>query len=296
MANGWDGRSGVRIVAMTAEKSLIADNLDGIRDRVSRAAARCGRRAEEITLVAVSKTFPAEAIRAAHELGLRHFGENRVQEWEEKKKDLAGVDAMWHLIGHLQSNKARRAASLFGRVDSVDSFSLAQKLDAAVAVEQPAAKIMGVFSGVETRDERAISMSDLKVRPPTSQHPSANREGTAGEGKRMGILVEVHIGGEETKSGVGEAELVSVAEGIAGLAHLELLGLMTIPPFFEEAERVRPFFAKVRGLRDGLSARLGRGLPVLSMGMSHDFEIAIEEGATEIRVGTALFGDRRARL
>ena len=123
------------------EKCLIADNLAGIRERVSRAAARCGRRAEEITLVAVSKTFPAEAIRAAYELGLRHFGENRVQEWEGKQKELAAVDATWHLIGHLQSNKARRAASLFGRVDSLDSFSLAQKLDAAVAAE-------GVAGGV----------------------------------------------------------------------------------------------------------------------------------------------------
>lgn len=240
------------------EKSLIADNLAGIRERVSRAAARCGRRAEDMTLVAVSKTFPAEAIRAAHELGLRHFGENRVQEWEGKQKELADVDATWHLIGHLQSNKARRAASLFGRVDSVDSFSLAQKLDGAVEAE-------GAAGGVR-------------------------------EGNRLGILVEVHIGGEETKSGVGEVELPGLVEGIAGLAHLELLGLMTIPPFFEDVECVRPFFAKLRGLRDGLSARLGRGLPVLSMGMSHDFEIAIEEGATEIRVGTALFGDRRARL
>jgi PLP dependent protein len=291
---------------MTAEKTLIADNLGQIRERVSQAATRCGRRAEEITLVAVSKTFPAEAIRAAHELGLRHFGENRVQEWEGKQKELEGIDATWHLIGHLQSNKARRAANLFGRVDSVDSFSLAQKLDAAVAAEQSAAKITGMSSGVETPEERASFVSDLKVRPPRNQTLSASYEGTFGEGaakeeaagerKRLGILAEVHIGGEETKSGIGEAELPALAEGIAGLAHLELLGLMAIPPFFEDVGRVRPFFVKLRALRDGLSARLQRGLPVLSMGMSHDFEIAIEEGATEIRVGTALFGDRRAKL
>jgi pyridoxal phosphate enzyme (YggS family) len=244
-----------RIAAMTAEASSIAGNLERIRKRMARAAERCGRRTEEITLVAVSKTFAAEEIRAAHGLGLRHFGENRVQEWEEKRKELEGVDATWHLIGHLQSNKARRAANLFNRVDSLDSFPLAQKLDAAAA-----------------------------------------GEGAEGEGKRLGVLIEVSLGNEEAKSGVAEAELPGLAEGITALAHLELLGLMTIPPFFEDVERVRPFFAKLRGLRDEVSGRLGRRLPVLSMGMSHDFEIAIEEGATEVRVGTALFGARRSKL
>ena len=234
---------------MTAEMKTISDNLERIRERMARAASRCGRRTEEVTLVAVSKTFPAEAIRAAHQLGLRHFGENRVQEWEGKRKELVDIHgATWHLIGHLQSNKARRAAELFDRVDSVDSLSLAQKLNAA---------------------------------------PEA-------AGKRLGVLIEVHLGDEESKSGVAEAELAELADGVATLAHLELLGLMTIPPFFEDAERVRPFFSKLRGLRDELSVRVGRKLPVLSMGMSHDFEIAIEEGATEIRVGSALFGRRMA--
>ena len=229
---------------------MIADHLARIRERMARAASGCGRRVEEVTLVAVSKTFPAEAIRAAHELGLRDFGENRVQEWEGKRKELADIHgATWHLIGHLQSNKARRAAEIFDRVDSVDGLSLAQKLDAAAEAA----------------------------------------------GKQLGILIEVNLGGEESKSGVSEKELGELAEGIASLAHLELLGLMTVPPFFEDPERARPFFAKLRGLRDELNGKLGRSLPVLSMGMSHDFEIAMEEGATEIRVGSALFGARQSR-
>lgn len=216
---------------------------------MAQAAQRAGRRADEITLVAVSKTFPPEAIRAAFEAGLRHFGENRVQELESKWPLVADLEATWHLIGHLQSNKARRAASLFHHVDSVDSLPLAQKLDAAAAVE----------------------------------------------GKRIQVLIEVHMGEETTKSGVAEAELPALAESVAALAHLELRGLMIIPPFFEDVNCVRPYFRKLREWRDRLQSRLGRALPVLSMGMSHDFEIAIEEGATEIRVGSALFGVRRAK-
>ncbi len=239
--------TGARIAAMTVEKSTISANLERIRQRMARAADRAGRRGEGITLVGVSKTFPADTIRAAYQLGLRHFGENRVQEWESKTAQLAGLDATWHLIGHLQSNKARRAAHLFHRVDSVDSVSLAQRLDGAAQEEA----------------------------------------------KRLGVLIEVKLGGEETKSGVAEADLATLVEGIAVLRHLDLLGLMTIPPFFEDAERARPFFAKLCELRDDLSRRMGRPLPVLSMGMSYDFEIAIEEGATEVRVGTALFGERR---
>jgi PLP dependent protein len=225
----------------------IAANLDRVRERIARAAARAGRRVDEIKIVAVSKTFPAEAIRAAYDTGLRAFGENRVQEFESKRAKLADLaDATWHLIGHLQSNKARRAVNLFHRVDSVDSLSLAQKLDSAADAE----------------------------------------------GKRVSVLVEVHLGGEATKSGVAEEYLASLAESILSLSHLELLGLMTVPPYSDDAERARPYFHKLRELRDGLSRQLGRPLPILSMGMSHDFEVAIEEGATEIRVGTALFGER----
>ena len=234
---------------MPPQDTLIASNLAEIRERIARSAVRAGRAAGDITLVAVSKTFPPEAIRSAYELGLRHFGENRVQEWESKRAAVADLDATWHLIGHLQSNKARRAASLFDRVDSVDSIVLAQRLDAAAASES----------------------------------------------KRLKVLIEVHQGGEETKSGVPEADLPALAESVAQLRNLELLGLMTIPPYFEEPERVRPYFRRLRELRDQIGAQLRLPLAVLSMGMSHDFEIAIEEGATEIRVGTALFGERSKR-
>ena len=231
---------------MPPQNTPIASNLAEIRERIARSAARAGRAAEDITLVAVSKTFPAEAIRSAYELGLRHFGENRVQEWESKRAAVADLDTTWHLIGHLQSNKARRAASLFNRVDSVDSVALAQKLDAAAA----------------------------------------------SEARRLKVLIEVHLGGEETKSGVPEADLPSLAESIARLPHLELLGLMAIPPYFDDTERVRSYFQRLRALREQVGAQIKMPLSVLSMGMSHDFEIAIEEGATEVRVGTALFGER----
>jgi PLP dependent protein len=229
-----------------SDQTAIAANVARVRERVAIAAERAGRRPEEITIVAVSKTFPVEAIRAAFAAGLRHFGENRVQEWESKRAAVAQLDATWHLIGHLQSNKSRRAAYLFHRVDSVDDLALAKRLDAAAAAE----------------------------------------------GKNLPVLIEVHLGGEETKSGAAESELPSLAASIAPFAHVDLLGLMTIPPFFDEPESARPYFRKLRALRDDVSRRLGRKLPVLSMGMTHDFEIAIEEGATEIRIGTAIFGER----
>jgi pyridoxal phosphate enzyme (YggS family) len=234
---------------MSPDFTSIAPNLTLIRERIASASKRAGRRADEITLVGVSKTFPADAIRAAYEIGLRDFGENRVQEWETKRPHLDDLRATWHLIGHLQSNKARRAVRLFSRVDSVDSIDLARKLDSSAAEE----------------------------------------------GKRLPISIEVHLGNEETKTGISETDLPSLAEAVAKLPQLELLGLMTIPPFADDAELARPYFRKLRELRDALSTRLGRPLPVLSMGMSHDFEVAIEEGATEIRVGTALFGGRQAK-
>jgi pyridoxal phosphate enzyme (YggS family) len=242
---------------MAAEDSVIAANLERLRERVARAAGRAGRRPEDVTIVAVSKTFPVEAIRSAYRAGLRHFGENRVQEWESKQAQLANLKATWHLIGHLQSNKVRRAAHLFHRVDSVDSFALTQKLDTSFAME-------------------------------------AAETGAAAGPKRLQVLIEVRLGNEATKSGVAESDLPKLAEGVAGLAHLELLGLMTIPPFLDEPEEVRSYFAKLRELRDNLVRRVGQSLPVLSMGMSHDFEVAVEEGATDIRVGTALFGVRKS--
>ena len=229
----------------------VGENLTRIRARIAAAAQRAGRRSEEITLIGVSKTHLAEAIRAAYAAGLRDFGENRVQEWEAKRGGLAGLkDTKWHLIGHLQSNKAARAAGLFHSVDSVDDFSLAQRLDRA-------------------------------------------RRDAAG-GEKLRVLLEVRIAEEETKSGVNINELPSLAERVATLPALHLSGLMCIPPFLEDVAQVRPYFRRLRELRDQLATQLGQALPVLSMGMSHDFEVAIEEGATEVRVGTALFGQRPA--
>jgi pyridoxal phosphate enzyme (YggS family) len=228
----------------------IRDNLLRVQERISAAARRAGRRSEAITLIGVSKTHSAEAIREAYEAGLRHFGENRVQEWEGKQSGIQDLNATWHLIGHLQSNKAARAAKLFDSIDSVDDFALAQRLD------------------------RARSES--------------------GGTERMRVLIEVHIAKEEAKSGAAIEELPALVEKVMTLPKLRLAGLMCIPPFAENAEEARPHFKRLRELRDGLAKRLGLGLPVLSMGMSHDFEVAIEEGATEVRVGTALFGTRGA--
>jgi PLP dependent protein len=226
----------------------VRENLLRIQERIATAAARAGRRAEEITLIAVSKTHPASAIREAYEVGIRHFGENRVQEWEGKRGGTEGLAATWHLIGHLQSNKAARAAKLFHSVDSVDDFAIAQRLDRARA------------------------------------------EGDVSD--KLRVLIEVRVAPEETKSGVEISELPALVEKFAQLPRLELAGLMCIPPFLEEAERVRPYFKRLRELREDLTQKLGLALPVLSMGMSNDFEVAIEEGATEVRVGTAIFGVR----
>jgi pyridoxal phosphate enzyme (YggS family) len=229
-------------------QTSVRENLLRIQERIASAASRAGRRAEEITLIGVSKTHPASAIREAYEAGIRHFGENRVQEWEGKRAGTEGLAATWHLIGHLQSNKTARAARLFHSIDSVDDFAIAERLDRARA--------------------------------------------EAGITGKLRVLIEVHVAPEETKSGVEINELSALAEGFADLPRLELAGLMCIPPFLEEAERVRPYFRRLRELRADMTSKLGLALPVLSMGMSHDFEAAIEEGATEVRVGTALFGTR----
>src|SRR5712664_3194998 len=201
----------------------IRENLERIRERVERAAGRAGRPAEEVTLVGVSKTFSAESIREAFQAGLRHFGENRVQEWESKRPSLSNLDATWHLIGHLQSNKAARAAHLFHSVDSVDSCALAQKLDRAHSVP----------------GERSVP-------------------------QRLRILIELRLAPEETKSGASEAELPALAEGVLALPRLELCGLMCIPPLLGDAGRTRPYFAKLREVRNSLANRLGCALPVPS--------------------------------
>ncbi len=232
-------------------ETSVRENLLRIQEKIASAAARAGRRGEEITLIGVSKTHPASAIREAYEAGVRHFGENRVQEWEGKRAGTEGLAANWHLIGHLQSNKTARAARLFHSVDSVDDLDIAQRLDRARA--------------------------------------------EAGITGKLRVLIEVRIAPEETKSGAEIAEVPDLAERIAELPRLELEGLMCIPPFLVEAEQVRPYFRRLRELSEDLAKKLGFALPVLSMGMSHDFEVAIEEGATEVRVGTALFGTRETK-
>jgi PLP dependent protein len=232
---------------MSSSTPSVADNLKRVRERIARAAKRADRKPEEIVLMAASKTFSAEAIREAFEAGVLAFGENRVQEWEAKQPQLSDVKASWHLIGHLQSNKARRAARLFDWIDSVDDVTLAAKLDEAAG---------------ETNEWLAV-------------------------------LIEVQLDPAESKSGVAQHELPALAEAVAQLPHLQLRGLMTIPPYCDDPRDSRPYFRRLLRLREDLETRLGRSLPELSMGMSHDFEIAIEEGATQVRLGTAIFGERR---
>jgi PLP dependent protein len=238
----------------------IAENIADIRARIEAAAGRAGRDPSALSLMAVSKTVPVECIREAHWAGIRVFGENRVQEFAGKIDGLRDLsDAQWHLIGHLQSNKAAKAVELFDAVDSVDSVRLAEKLNAATA-------------------------------------DAASRV-CAGERVPLPVLIEINIGGEEAKSGVapGSEELEKILAGAAAWKNLAIGGLMTVPPYSENPEAARPFFRQMREIREGIAARLlpGISMDVLSMGMSHDFEIAIEEGSTCVRVGTAIFGKRK---
>ncbi len=229
----------------------IASNLAEVRERITRAANRACRQPDDVALMAVSKTHPASAILEAIAAGQHLFGENRVQEFAGKYDALksAGIgNARFHLIGHLQSNKAAKAAELFDAVDSVDSLRLAERLNDA------AARL----------------------------------------GKRLNALIEVNIGGEAAKSGLDPSsdELQALLESQLRLQNLAIRGLMTVPPVTPEAEGARPYFRQLRALRDRLRASSGLDLPELSMGMSHDFEVAIEEGSTCVRIGTAIFGAR----
>jgi PLP dependent protein len=230
----------------------LRERLAEVRRRIERAARRSHRAASEVTLIGVSKTQPAQMLQLALAANLRDFGENRVQEADAKITEIGREAARWHLIGHLQTNKARRAVLLFDFIHSLDSVSLAQRLERLCA-----------------------------------------EEGRA----ELPVLIQVDLAGEETKSGVSEAELPDLVAAVAACERLRLSGLMVLPPFFEEAERVRPFFRRLRELRDALASRQAFGAErgELSMGMSHDFEIAIEEGATMVRVGTAIFGERLMR-
>lgn len=222
----------------------IRDRLLRIQDRIRAAAVRAGREPSSITLVAVSKAMPVEAIREAVTAGITILGENRVQEARDKIAALAGL-ATWHLVGHLQTNKSKLAVQLFDLIHSLDSLKLAQALD---------------------------------------QHGQQ-------AGKLVRCLIEVNLGGEESKSGISEEGVRPLLEAAGQLPHLRIQGLMAIPPFLPDPEQSRPFFRRLRNLRDKLEAE-GFPLAELSMGMTHDFEVAIEEGATMVRIGSAIFGPR----
>ncbi len=227
----------------------IADNIARVQERIAAAARRAARNPDEVMLMGVSKTFPVERIREAYAAGLRVFGENRVQEFAAKADALRDLlNTEWHLIGHLQTNKAAKAAELFDAVDSLDSVRMAEKLKASA------------------------------------------------ESKTLSVLIEINVGGEKAKSGLAPSsdELEQILRGAPRWENLKIQGLMTVPPYTEDPEGSRAYFRQLRQIRDSIAAR---DLPqismvVLSMGMSHDFEVAIEEGATCVRVGTAIFGER----
>ena len=228
-------------------------NFAAVREKIESAAGRAGRNANEIKLVAVTKTHPASVVNEAIEAGISVFGENKVQEAEAKIVEVGRDIAEWHLIGHLQANKARRAVHLFDVIHSLDSLELAARLE-RICVEE---------------NHSAIS-----------------------------ILVQVDLGREETKSGIKETDLPGLISYLKMCRRLKFDGLMILPPYFENAEDVRPYFRRLREIRDELVSQniFASSRGELSMGMSHDFEIAIEEGATLLRVGTAIFGEREKRI
>jgi PLP dependent protein len=228
--------------------SAILQRLDEVRGRISAAAARSGRPAERVTLVGVTKTVGAEAVQAAVSAGLADLGESRVQEAQAKIQTVGRNRARWHLIGHLQSNKAGRAVELFDVIHGVDDVELAGALS-----------------------RHAVSAA-----------------------RSLPVLVEVNVSGEATKFGVAPDDLDLLIERIAALPGLRLDGLMTVGALVERAESARAGFARLRGLRDRAKQKFGLELSELSMGMSGDFEVAVEEGSTMVRVGSAIFGPRSA--
>src|SRR5262245_49806370 len=226
----------------------IADRLTDVRSRIVAAARSVGRDPASVRLIAVSKTFPLDLVRDAYAAGQRDFGENRVQEALDKIQDARDLDIRWHLLGHLQTNKAKRAASAFATIHSVDDLELLRKLDVAAA-----------------------------------------SDGTAPR-----LLIQVDLAREETKFGVSPADVPPLFEAAVSLRAARVVGLMTLPPIPENPEDARPWFVQLRRLRDDWAAS---GVPLdmlqeLSMGMSGDFEVAVQEGATMVRVGTAIFGKR----
>lgn len=235
----------------STETETLRARLARVGERIDASARRAGRTPEDVTLIAVSKTHAAEALRQAVAAGARDFGENRVQEAEGKIAEVGRDAARWHLIGHLQTNKARRAVRLFDVIHTLDSVALVERLE-RLCIEE--------------------------------------------ERERLEVLIQVDLAGEATKAGASAEQVPEIVAALKTCERLRLAGLMLLPPFFEEAERVRPFFRRLRSLRDGLRAAgafgAGSREGELSMGMSHDYEIAIEEGATLVRVGTAIFGAR----
>jgi pyridoxal phosphate enzyme (YggS family) len=229
----------------------IESNLAAIRSRIAAAAAAAGRKSTDVSLLAVSKTFGPDHVRAAYAAGQRDFGENKVQEALQKQEATADLAIRWHLIGHLQSNKAKKAAPAFAAIHSVDSVELLRRIDAAAAEA----------------------------------------------GAAPDVYIQVDLAGEDTKFGAPEAEAGAIARAAASCRAARLKGLMLLPPWFDDPELARPYFRRLRGLRDRL---IEEGIDAaqlheLSMGMSHDFEVAIQEGATLVRVGTAIFGKRIVR-
>lgn len=226
-------------------EETLAERLAEIRAQIAQAAEKANRNADEIKFVAVSKTHPAITVKEAIEAGARVFGENKVQEAEGKIAEVGRENAQWHLIGHLQSNKARKAVKLFDVIHSLDSLELAERLERICEEE---------------------------------------------ERSELPVFVQVDLAKETTKNGIEEKDLPDLVEFLRGCRHLKFDGLMILPPYFENAEKARPFFRRLREIRDEVCPR-----GELSMGMSHDFAVAIEEGATVIRVGTAIFGERNYR-
>jgi len=230
--------------------NVLLDTIKNVYRKISSAAIRSGRNPFDVTLVAVTKTVDAGRIKEAVGLGLRVFGENRVQEAQKKieqcKEECADCQVEWHMIGHLQKNKAKTAVRLFDLIHSIDSIGLAEEVNTCASKENKVQK----------------------------------------------VLIEVKLSEEETKQGVGKENLMGLIRAAATMKNLKLTGLMTIPPFFDDPEMARPFFRELRKLRDN-AEKNGYALPELSMGMTNDFEVAILEGATMVRIGTGIFGERR---
>jgi hypothetical protein len=236
-----------------SQEEIIAENLAYVRASIVESAQRVGRSPKDVTLVAVSKTKPLEFVKMAYNLGMRDFGENRVQEALDKQTAFSSPDLRWHMIGHVQTNKANKIAGSFAYIHSIDSLHVAQALQRAA--------------------EKKHKVDDVDVRQP--------------------VFLQINISGEASKDGMAPAETLFIARQIIALPHLEVRGLMTVAPLVENAEQVRPVFRALRELRD----RLRQDLPDehwehLSMGMTDDYHVAIEEGATIVRVGRAIFGER----